>query len=102
MIRRPPRSTLFPYTTLFRSDFAAVAGAVPVNVALAANGGLATASSFYSSSYAPSAVNNGGAHGWNPVTCGYWNASSTNENEYWVQINISNKQLLREMLAVNR
>src|SRR3712207_7985581 len=25
MIRRPPRSTLFPYTTLFRSDGAAVA-----------------------------------------------------------------------------
>src|SRR3712207_9293699 len=24
MIRRPPRSTLFPYTTLFRSDWAAV------------------------------------------------------------------------------
>src|SRR2546430_12507010 len=24
MIRRPPRSTLFPYTTLFRSDCAAV------------------------------------------------------------------------------
>src|SRR2546430_2810044 len=24
MIRRPPRSTLFPYTTLFRSDLAAV------------------------------------------------------------------------------
>src|SRR5690349_23986039 len=24
MIRRPPRSTLFPYTTLFRSDKAAV------------------------------------------------------------------------------
>src|SRR2546426_3839509 len=24
MIRRPPRSTLFPYTTLFRSDFAFV------------------------------------------------------------------------------
>src|SRR5438067_5971924 len=23
MIRRPPRSTLFPYTTLFRSDFIA-------------------------------------------------------------------------------
>src|SRR2546429_6799664 len=23
MIRRPPRSTLFPYTTLFRSDFRA-------------------------------------------------------------------------------
>src|SRR3712207_8617230 len=25
MIRRPPRSTLFPYTTLFRSSFALVA-----------------------------------------------------------------------------
>src|SRR2546430_13253257 len=25
MIRRPPRSTLFPYTTLFRSGFCAVA-----------------------------------------------------------------------------
>src|SRR3989440_7840798 len=24
MIRRPPRSTLFPYTTLFRSDFAGI------------------------------------------------------------------------------
>src|SRR5271157_4308485 len=24
MIRRPPRSTLFPYTTLFRSDFGVV------------------------------------------------------------------------------
>src|SRR2546426_1358555 len=26
MIRRPPRSTLFPYTTLFRSQFASIAG----------------------------------------------------------------------------
>src|SRR2546430_6983370 len=24
MIRRPPRSTLFPYTTLFRSEYAAI------------------------------------------------------------------------------
>src|SRR2546427_8591383 len=29
MIRRPPRSTLFPYTTLFRSLF--YSGAVPLN-----------------------------------------------------------------------
>src|SRR5258708_31813874 len=27
MIRRPPRSTLFPYTTLFRSELSARAGA---------------------------------------------------------------------------
>src|SRR3712207_7128609 len=26
MIRRPPRSTLFPYTTLFRSDFVRAGG----------------------------------------------------------------------------
>src|SRR3712207_7710973 len=33
MIRRPPRSTLFPYTTLFRSlGWAAVAGASPVRL----------------------------------------------------------------------
>src|SRR2546422_7892090 len=28
MIRRPPRSTLFPYTTLFRSQFPDVVGVV--------------------------------------------------------------------------
>src|SRR2546429_7204044 len=30
MIRRPPRSTLFPYTTLFRSGGPVVAGSNPV------------------------------------------------------------------------
>src|SRR3712207_8827183 len=29
MIRRPPRSTLFPYTTLFRSDPVGVGAGVP-------------------------------------------------------------------------
>src|SRR3712207_7518450 len=32
MIRRPPRSTLFPYTTLFRSRVQASAGACPGHV----------------------------------------------------------------------
>src|SRR5258705_8085908 len=32
MIRRPPRSTLFPYTTLFRSDPDTAAGALPADV----------------------------------------------------------------------
>src|SRR5256885_11838353 len=32
MIRRPPRSTLFPYTTLFRSVAAAVAPLLDVHV----------------------------------------------------------------------
>src|SRR5258708_12803866 len=30
MIRRPPRSTLFPYTTLFRSDITVTVKPVPV------------------------------------------------------------------------
>src|SRR5258708_15136677 len=29
MIRRPPRSTLFPYTTLFRSEFQSAGGVDP-------------------------------------------------------------------------
>src|SRR5256885_14710188 len=32
MIRRPPRSTLFPYTTLFRSQVAAFATGVPPDI----------------------------------------------------------------------
>src|SRR5260221_5945491 len=32
MIRRPPRSTLFPYTTLFRSSLACTASSRPKNM----------------------------------------------------------------------
>src|SRR3712207_7118640 len=38
MIRRPPRSTLFPYTTLFRSD---AGGALPVAQVLGGAGSSA-------------------------------------------------------------
>src|SRR2546422_11369157 len=34
MIRRPPRSTLFPYTTLFRSYYAPAMGKTPLAVQL--------------------------------------------------------------------
>src|SRR3712207_8889253 len=37
MIRRPPRSTLFPYTTLFRSAFDRVAALVPDHLVLDAD-----------------------------------------------------------------
>src|SRR3712207_7267038 len=43
MIRRPPRSTLFPYTTLFRSlDLAqlGLSGPAPVDEAIATRAGL--------------------------------------------------------------
>src|SRR5256885_8325166 len=38
MIRRPPRSTLFPYTTLFRSDESGEAGRKPAPRKEAAEG----------------------------------------------------------------
>src|SRR2546428_3287527 len=43
MIRRPPRSTLFPYTTLFRSAFLARGqppGRAPANLPWSAYGGV--------------------------------------------------------------
>src|SRR5260221_8372965 len=40
MIRRPPRSTLFPYTTLFRSAMPAAKGREMRNVTRAAGTGL--------------------------------------------------------------
>src|SRR5258707_5019660 len=57
MIRRPPRSTLFPYTTLFRSQGAGVAS-VPTSDApppadIPARGGLRTLGS---STHAPRAA----------------------------------------------
>src|SRR2546427_12964656 len=45
MLRRPPRSTLFPYTTLFRSDLGALGGELEKLAALTAGrpgGGVAT------------------------------------------------------------
>src|SRR5260370_19026629 len=53
MIRRPPRSTLFPYTTLFRSivvnitgsnDFATITASTSEDTAVTEAGGLANAS----------------------------------------------------------
>src|SRR3712207_9286167 len=38
MIRRPPRSTLFPYTTLFRSDRPAFRNCVSHGILLGADG----------------------------------------------------------------
>src|SRR2546427_8798465 len=53
MIRRPPRSTLFPYTTLFRSDIQdseevlralrLTAEDIPIDIVLHTPGGLALA-----------------------------------------------------------
>src|SRR2546426_2861478 len=52
MIRRPPRSTLFPYTTLFRSQFqafgrTAAGDSVGATVTWSASAGTITASGMY-------------------------------------------------------
>src|SRR3712207_8973222 len=39
MIRRPPRSTLFPYTTLFRSDYVCFTGSTATGRRVAAAAG---------------------------------------------------------------
>src|SRR2546426_9931587 len=51
MIRRPPRSTLFPYTTLFRSSTSQVYGT---------NGVVVTGTTGYNSAYTPFYFSNTG------------------------------------------
>src|SRR5438105_12708440 len=50
MIRRPPRSTLFPYTTLFRSGEASLGGSTPSS---SRNSRIAAVSGSSSTSYSP-------------------------------------------------
>src|SRR3712207_7526872 len=52
MIRRPPRSTLFPYTTLFRSRHATFASGTPI--AFETNGTVREARGFASITYSSS------------------------------------------------
>ncbi len=57
-----------------------------INVALAANGGVATASSVYSVNYPVAAVNNGDRKGVAWGSGGGWNDGTTNLYPDWVQI----------------
>src|SRR3712207_7936134 len=52
MIRRPPRSTLFPYTTLFRSASATISASTPASVAFTSSVTLSVSSSTSGSSTA--------------------------------------------------
>src|SRR5260370_16003579 len=85
MIRRPPRSTLFPYTTLFRSRLAADGASVAITYsrgsdaaalgvnAIEAGGGKAIAIQA-DAAYAGAAI--GRAHASTPVTLETWMPSS--------------------------
>src|SRR2546426_6140977 len=56
MIRRPPRSTLFPYTTLFRSSVWPAMGAVPMTASV--SGEMIGSCSFEAGgSHSPSMMN---------------------------------------------
>jgi hypothetical protein len=63
--------------------------ATSINVALANNGGVASASSTFNSGYPASAINNNERAGTSPGNGGYWNDATSNTFPDWVQINFS-------------
>src|SRR3712207_7465679 len=73
MIRRPPRSTLFPYTTLFRS----LAGAADTILVLTRERGRADATLYVRGRDVPEADH---ALGFDPVTCRWADRKSTRLN----------------------
>src|SRR2546430_5294691 len=66
MIRRPPRSTLFPYTTLFRSATISVQGSSLGQILVDGNG--KTLYLFEADTSAQSTCSGGCAQAWPPVT----------------------------------
>src|SRR2546430_14397393 len=66
MIRRPPRSTLFPYTTLFRSATISVQGTSLGQILVDGNG--KTLSLFEADTSTQSNCSGGCAQAWPPVT----------------------------------
>jgi hypothetical protein len=76
---------------------ASPAPAPGINVALAANGGVATASSTYNSNYPVAAVNNGDRNGLNWGAGGGWNDATTNTYPDWVEIDFSTSKTINEI-----
>ena len=75
-----------------------VASAVPgTNVALAANGGVATASSVYSVNYPVVAVNNGDRQGVKWGAGGGWNDVTSGVYPDWVQITFNGQKSINEI-----
>jgi M6 family metalloprotease-like protein len=69
----------------------------PVNVALAANGGVATASSSYSSAYPSSSVNDGDRMGLNWGAGGGWNDATTNSWPDWLEVDFNGTKTINEV-----
>jgi hypothetical protein len=74
-------------------------GAYPTrtNVALAANGAIATASSTYSTAYGPSGVIDGDRKGTNWGNGGGWNDGTVNSYPDWIQVSFNGSKTLNEI-----
>src|SRR4030095_6786568 len=67
------------------------------NLALAANGGVPTASSTYAAGYAPSGTNNGDRKGINWGNGGGWNDATPNSYPDWLQIDFQGSKSITEI-----
>ncbi len=68
-----------------------------VNVAAAANGGVATASSTYSASYAPAGAINGDRKGSNWATGGGWNDGTWGTYPDWLQVTFNGTKTINQV-----
>jgi hypothetical protein len=71
-----------------------------INVALAANGGFATASSTYNNGYAPSGAINGDRKGLSWAAGGGWNDATADVYPDWIEVDFSGSKLIHEIDVV--
>jgi Bacterial Ig domain len=68
-----------------------------INVALASNGGVATASSVYNSGYGPEGANNGDRKGLQWASGGGWNDATANAFPDWLEVDFNGSKVIREI-----
>jgi exo-beta-1,3-glucanase (GH17 family) len=71
----------------------------PINVAAAAHGGTATASSFYNAGYSPSGANDGNRRGDPWGNGGGWNDATVNAWGDWLQITFAGTRLIDRVIV---
>jgi len=97
MLRNPLFSTVILFGAIACLSVSSSAQTSPTNVALAANGGVASASSTYGSGYPASAVNDGDIKGLNVGSGGNWADSTANTWPDWVEIDFSSSKTIYEI-----
>ncbi|MEH0165831.1 Ig-like domain-containing protein [Roseateles microcysteis] len=76
-----------------------VGGGTSINVALQVNGGVASASSTYSSLYTVASINDGNRRGNNWASGGGWNDASAATFPDWVQVNFSGAKTIDRIVV---